>query len=115
MATRRDQLHSYQFLVQRVISAFVMREADPPQSPLRRGVGAVFAGIMVTIILAAGCGVWGIFNKIGGDQWATNGSVVVEKETGATFVYFDGRLHPTLNYTSALLAAGRPNPAVFQV
>jgi type VII secretion protein EccB len=115
MASRRDQLHSYQFLVQRVISAFVMREADPPQSPLRRGVGAVFAGIMVTVILAAGCGVWGIFYKIGGDQWATNGAVVVEKETGATFVYFDGRLHPTLNYTSALLAAGRPNPAVFQV
>ena len=43
MASRRDQLQSYQFLVHRTISAFVMRQTDPATSPLRRGVGAVFA------------------------------------------------------------------------
>ncbi|MEN3308214.1 MAG: hypothetical protein V7603_4416, partial [Micromonosporaceae bacterium] len=41
MASRRDQLQSYQFLIHRVISALVMRETDPAESPLRRGVGAV--------------------------------------------------------------------------
>jgi type VII secretion protein EccB len=115
MATRRDQLHSYQFMTQRVISAFVMRETDPLQSPLRRGVGAVFGGLMVAIVVAAGFGIAGIMTKVGGDKWKADGSVVIEKETGASFVYFDGALHPTLNYASALLAAGRPNPSVFRV
>ena len=69
MATRRDQLQSYQFLTQRVISAFVMRETDPPQSPLRRGIGAVFAGVMVAVIVGAVFGVYGLLTKVGSNNW----------------------------------------------
>ncbi|BCB82519.1 type VII secretion protein EccB [Phytohabitans flavus] len=115
MATRRDQLHSYQFLTQRVISAFVMRETDPQQSPLRRGVGAVFGGVMVAILVAAGFGIYGILTKVGSDGWKTEGAVVIEKETGASFVYVGGVLHPTLNFASAKLAAGRPGAQVFRI
>jgi type VII secretion protein EccB len=115
VATRRDQLQSYQFLTQRVISAFTMRETDPRQSPLRRGIGAVFGGLMIAVLVGAGFGVYGIMTKIGDDTWRTDGSVVVEKETGASYVYFAGALHPTLNYTSAMLATGKPNPRVFRV
>jgi hypothetical protein len=99
MASRRDQLQSYQFLIQRVISAFVMRETDPAQSPLRRGIGAVFAGIMATVLVAAGFGVYGLLTKVGGTDWKSDGAVVVERETGATFVYLGGKLNP----------AGRPS------
>lgn len=115
MTTRRDQLQSYQFMTQRVISAFVMRETDPQQSPLRRGVGALFGGLMVAVLLAAGVGVYGLLTKVGGDTWRKPGSVVIEKESGATYVYLDGRLHPTLNYASALLSAGRPGVPVARV
>lgn len=115
MATRRDQLQSYQFLTQRMISAFVMRETDPAQSPLRRGVGAVFGGIMVTVLVGAVFGVYGLLTKIGNSNWKADGAVVVEKETGATFVYLDGVLHPTLNYASALLASGHPGVAARRV
>jgi type VII secretion protein EccB len=115
VATRRDQLQSYQFLTQRVISAFVMRETDPAQSPLRRGVGAAFAGVMIAVIVGAVFGIIGVLAGTGTDAWRQDGSVVVEKETGAAYVYADGALHPTLNYTSALLAAGRANPPVFRV
>ncbi|MBO4209861.1 type VII secretion protein EccB, partial [Micromonospora echinofusca] len=115
MATRRDQLQSYQFMTQRVISALVMRETDPQQSPLRRGIGAVFGGLMVAVLVAAGFGIYGILTKVGSGKWKVSGSVVIEKETGASFVYLDGVLHPTLNYASAMLAAGRPNPQVFRV
>jgi len=115
MATRRDQLHSYQFLTQRVISAFVMRETDPQQSPLRRGVGAVFGGVMVAVLVAAGFGIYGILTKVGSDGWKTEGAVVIEKETGASFVYVQGALHPTLNFASAKLAAGRPSTQVFRI
>lgn len=115
MATRRDQLHSYQFMTQRVISAFVMRETDPAQSPLRRGIGALFGGLMIAVLIAAGFGVYGIITRVGTDTWKTDGSVVVEQETGAPFVYLNGKLNPALNFTSAKLAAGRPNPQVFRI
>jgi type VII secretion protein EccB len=112
MASRRDQLQAYQFMTQRVLSAFVMRETDPAQSPLRRGVGAVFAGLMIAVMVGAGFGVVGIITKTGSNNWRTDGAVVVEKETGASFLYESGVLHPMLNYTSAVLAAGK-STAVF--
>jgi type VII secretion protein EccB len=115
VASRRDQLQSYQFLTQRVISAFVMRETDPAQSPLRRGVGAVFAGLMIALLVAGGYGIYGLLTKTGGNTWRVDGTVVVERETGASFVYQDGVLHPTLNFASALLAANRPVPVVARV
>ncbi|SDM80619.1 type VII secretion protein EccB [Allokutzneria albata] len=114
MATRRDQLQAYQFMMQRVISAVMLRETDPEQTPLRRGVGAVFAGVMIAVLVAAGYGIYGIFTGIGGTSWKQPGAVIIERETGATFVYLPGigadaqaTLQPTLNYTSArLLSAG---------
>lgn len=105
MATRRDQFQSYQFLVQRVLSAFVMRETDPAVSPLRRGVGAAFAGAMVAIIMAAGFAVFGLVTKVGSGRWQVDGSIIIEKETGAPFVYRESILYPMVNYTSAVLAA----------
>jgi type VII secretion protein EccB len=118
MASRTDQLQSYQFLTQRVISALVMRETDPRQSPLRRGIGAIFVGLMVAVMTAAGFGVYGLLTKVGGSDWKTSGAVVIEKESGASFIYINGVLHPTLNYASALLAAGavgQSTPNVFRV
>jgi type VII secretion protein EccB len=115
MASRRDQLQSYQFLTQRVLSALVMRETDPAQSPLRRGVGAVFVGLMLTVLVSAGFGIYGLLTKVGSNNWKTEGAVVVEKESGASYVYLGGKLHPTLNYASALLAAGQTTPQVFRV
>jgi type VII secretion protein EccB len=106
MATRKDQLHSYQFMLQRSISALVMRETDPQQAPLRRGVGAAFAGVMVAVILMASFGIYGLLTKSGVSKWQQPNSIVVERETGATFVYLDGKLTPTLNLTSARLIAG---------
>jgi type VII secretion protein EccB len=115
MATRRDQLQSYQFMTQRVVSAFVMRETDPKQSPLRRGIGALFGGLMIAIVAGAAVGIYGLLTKVGSDNWKTDGSVVIEKETGASFVYLQGQLHPALNYASALLAAGKPGSPLFRV
>ncbi len=37
---------------------------------------------------------------------ATPGAVIVEKESGARFVYREQKLHPVLNYASALLIVG---------
>lgn len=115
MASRKDQLHSYQFMLQRAISALIMRETDPAQSPLRRGVGAAFVGVMVTVIVAAAFGIYGLLTKTGSAKWKVEAAVVVEKETGAAFVYREGALVPAANFTSALLFSGKTPPASFVV
>lgn len=106
MASKRDQLHAYQFLVQRVVSALVTRETDPEQPPFRRPVNAAFGGIAIAVIALAAVGVYGMLNPGGNQAWADGKKVVVEEETGTRYVYLDGRLHPVQNYTSALLALG---------
>lgn len=110
MASRRNQLHSYQFMVQRVVAALVMRETDPAQSPFRRAAGAIFAGIMIGAIVLAGFAVYGLWDPGGNMRWkadsdANNGQpvVVIEEETGARYVYMQGVLYPVENYASALL------------
>lgn len=115
MASRRDQLQSYQFLVQRVISALVMRETDPAESPLRRGIGALFGGLMISVIVAASFGVYGLLTHVGDSKWRFDGAVVVEKETGAVYLYQGGVLHPMANYASALLASGHTPPTTASV
>ncbi|MEU5910352.1 type VII secretion protein EccB [Micromonospora sp. NPDC047527] len=105
MPSRQDQLHSYQFSVQRAVAALVMRETDPAQSPFRRLAGAGLASVLVAAIGLGGSALYGLFAG-GGKGWRDPGAVIVEKESGARFVYRDQRLHPVLNYASALLIVG---------
>lgn len=107
MPSRQDQLHSYQFMVQRVVAALVMRETDPAQSPFRRAAGATLASVLVAAIALAGVGVYGLIVGGGSTNWRTSEAVIVEKETGALFVYQDEKLHPVLNFASALLIVGK--------
>ncbi len=112
MASRRDQLQSYQFLVQRVISALVLHETDPVQTPLRRLTGAGFASIMVAVIALAAVGVFGLVSRGGNERWKGGQAIVVEKETGTRYVYLEEAgtterlLHPVANFASAALLVG---------
>lgn len=110
MPSRQDQLHSYQFMVQRVVAALVMRETDPAQSPFRRAALATLASVLVAAIGLAGIGVYGLIVGGGSTNWRNTDAVIVEKETGALFVYRDEKLHPVLNYASALLIVGSAAP-----
>ncbi|MEV1015306.1 type VII secretion protein EccB [Micromonospora sp. NPDC049801] len=105
MPSRQDQLHSYQFSVQRAVAALVMRETDPAQSPFRRLAGAGLASVLVAVIGLGGAALYGLFAG-GGTRWRDPGAVIVEKESGARFVYREQKLHPVLNYASALLIVG---------
>ena len=115
MPTRQDQLHSYQFMIQRVVAALVMHETDPPQAPFRRIAGATLAGVMVAALALAATAVYGVLKP--GDEagWRDGGAVIVERESGARYVLRDGRLHPVANYASALLILGAPEPATMLV
>jgi type VII secretion protein EccB len=115
MPSRQDQLHSYQFSVQRVVSALVLRETDPPQSPFRRVATAALASLLVAVVIAAGFGVYGVFTNKGDRSWNTEGAVIIEKGTGAVYVWRDNKLHPALNLASAYLASTSPKPPKFEV
>jgi type VII secretion protein EccB len=115
MPSRQDQLHSYQFMVQRVVSALVLRETDPPQSPFRRVATAALASVLVGVVIAAGFGVYGVFTNRGDRSWRTEGAVIVEKGTGAVYVWRENKLHPALNLASAYLASSSAKPAKFDV
>ncbi|MDW5327702.1 type VII secretion protein EccB [Plantactinospora sp. KLBMP9567] len=115
MPSRQDQLHSYQFMVQRVVGALVMRETDPAQSPFRRAAGATLASVLIALIGIGGSVVYGVFVGGGATKWKDSSVVIVEKESGAQYVYVDNTLHPVLNYASALLIVGQPAPKTVSV
>ncbi|MGW4462838.1 type VII secretion protein EccB [Micromonospora sp. NPDC004704] len=110
MPSRQDQLHSYQFMVQRVVAALVMRETDPAQSPFRRAAGATLASVLIAAIALGGVTVYGAIVGGGGKSWRDPSAVIVEKESGARYVFREEKLHLVLNYASALLIVGGAQP-----
>jgi type VII secretion protein EccB len=106
MASRSDQLHSHQFALQRAVGALAMRDPDPVTSPLRRIGGALFASMMIAVIAVAAVGVYGLLRPGTGSGWREGRATIIEKETGARYVYVDGVLYPVLNHTSAILLLG---------
>jgi type VII secretion protein EccB len=110
MATKRDQLQAHRFLGQRVVSALVTRETDPEQPPFRRPIGAALASVALAVLVLAALGVYGVIVPGGNRAWQSGDAVIVVRETGTRYVYLNGKLHPVLNYASALLALGRNAP-----
>lgn len=115
MASRRDQLLSYQFMVQRVVSAFVYRDADLAQVPFRRAATTLFISVMLAVVTLGATAIYGLVVKGGKTGWKNPEAVIIEKETGARYVYLDGHLHPVVNYASARLILKQANPQVIYV
>jgi type VII secretion protein EccB len=103
VGTNKDQAQAHQFMLQRVISALTVHETDPEQPPFRRPLMAAIGGLVIGTLLMAGFWVYGLIVP-GGDRFTATDVIAVEEETGARYVLLNGRLHPVLNYTSALLA-----------
>jgi type VII secretion protein EccB len=108
MAVRSDQLHSHQFSRRRVVAALAGRD---PARPPSTGSAPALAGVMVAVLVLAAVGVYGLLRPADDGSWRDGASVVVERESGARFVYRDGVLHPVLNYSSALLILGSSQPS----
>jgi len=107
MWTQRDQLQAYQFLRRRIVSALQFGDANHPAAPARRVLVSTATGLGCALLVTAGFGVYGLLRPGSNTDWRQPGRVVIEKESGATYVLgADGALHPVLNYTSARLLAG---------
>jgi type VII secretion protein EccB len=108
MPSRREQIQSHQYAMQRVVGAFVSGQAEPATEPNRRLGAAALAGLLVAAVVLAGAGVYGLLRPGGNAGWKHEDAVVIERETGTRYVYRSGVLYPVANFSSAVLAVGRP-------
>lgn len=111
MQTRRDQLQAYRFVTRRVMAALLHGEPDTPESPMRKLAVATFSGVMVAVLAIAAFGVWGLLRPGNAKSLESAGTLIIEKETGASYVFNtnDHKLYPVLNYTSARLILNTNN------
>jgi type VII secretion protein EccB len=110
--SRQDQLRSYQYSQQRVVAALVTHDPDPHRSPLRRAGSAALISLVVASLAVGGAAVYGLLKGRSSVEPRNEAVVFLEKGSGARFVYLksDDRMHPVLNYSSALLIANATEP-----
>ena len=115
MRTRREQVQAHRFIVRRIISAMVSGEPETLDLPMRRLALATVASTAIAALVFAGFWIVGLIWPGGAESWKVDGAVVIEEETGARFVYYDGLLHPVQNYASALLIVSSGDREVYTV
>ncbi|MFC4529515.1 type VII secretion protein EccB [Sphaerisporangium dianthi] len=114
MQTRRDLYQAHRLMMQRLGMALLQGEPDIPESPMRRHNVAMFCGVLVAVLVAACFGIYGLLKPGGATSLTAPGTLIVEEETGATFVYSqqESKLIPVANYTSARLMLDTPEVTV---
>jgi type VII secretion protein EccB len=112
--SRQDQLHSYQYSVQRVVAALVTHDPDPHRSPLRRAGMTALISLVIAAVAVGAAAVYGLLTGASSANIRDESAVFLEKGSGARYVYLksDDRLHPVLNYASGLLIANATEPKV---
>lgn len=83
-------------------------EPEAPEPPMRRLGLSIMGSVLMAAIVFAIVGVIGLLNP--GGKLPGENTLVIERETGAKFLFLQGRLHPVLNFTSARLILADPNP-----
>jgi len=107
MQSRKDQVQAYFFVVGRLAAAVTHGKPDVLQAPNRRLNAGTVLGFMLAVLLMAIFGIYGIFVPGGDTSWRQAGAIVMDKTSGARYIYLDGQLRPVINYSSARLATGK--------
>jgi type VII secretion protein EccB len=110
MTSRRDQVQAYGFVVGRLNSALVHGEPDALHPPMQRTRSATLGGVVLGLLAVGGFLLWGLISPVHkAVAPPTAGDLVVVPQTGARYLYNDGKLSPVLNWSSALmLTSGAP-------
>ncbi|WP_132492582.1 type VII secretion protein EccB [Saccharopolyspora elongata] len=106
MQSRRDQVQAHMFVMGRLSAGMLRADPDISDTPQRRTTRGVVIGLIVALLIGIGTFLFGLIKPGGATSWKVPGAVVVEKETGARWLFLDGALHPVLNQASARLIAG---------
>ncbi|MDA3627901.1 type VII secretion protein EccB [Saccharopolyspora sp. WRP15-2] len=106
MQSRRDQVQAHMFIMGRLSAGMLRADPDISDTPQRRTSRGVVIGVVISVLLGLGTFLFGLIKPGGATAWQVPGAVVVEKESGARWLYLAGELHPVLNQASARLVAG---------
>ncbi|MFC4508305.1 MULTISPECIES: type VII secretion protein EccB [Streptomyces] len=106
MQSKRDQVQAHTFIMSRLASGMLLGDPDAAESPLGRTTRGTMVGVVVTAVIAAGSLLYGVISPGGNDSWRTTNGLIVNEDTGARYLFADGRLRPVRNYASALLIGG---------
>ncbi|MFG1957655.1 type VII secretion protein EccB [Nonomuraea sp. NPDC049028] len=110
MHSQRDLYQAYRLTVQRIGLALMRAQPNQPEWPLRRQNIGFLAGAMVAVLLGVGFAVVGLLRPSGTKALRDPGTLIIERETGARYVYSQPqrRLIPVANYASARLVLDSP-------
>lgn len=110
MWSRSEQVQAYRFLTRRIGSAVLSGEPETNELPMRRFALAVFGSAVLAALVFAGFAVYGLLRPASRQPVAN--TIIVERETGAKYLFLQGLLHPVLNWTSARLILAQAKPPV---
>lgn len=94
----------------RLAASLITRDPDSPTRPLKRVSTGTFVGIMIGVLIVAGCALFG-YLKPGNGSLNPEGTLVTDVSSGLLFIYYksdrDGDvLMPMADVASARLAMG---------
>ncbi|SDJ54343.1 type VII secretion protein EccB [Actinokineospora alba] len=106
MQTKKDHVHAYQTLVGRMSAGLLLGDTNYSEAPARRALMGLVYGVVLALLVGVGFWVYGLINPGGNMAWKKPNTILVEKESGARFVYDRGLLFPVVNHASAMLLKG---------
>ncbi|MEX5636812.1 type VII secretion protein EccB [Parafrankia sp. FMc2] len=113
MQSRRDQVDAQSCLTARLTSALVRADPDALESPTRRDTRGLLGGLVLAALMLAGVAGWAYLSPGGSTAWRAPGSLVVDRSSGAQYLFVGGVLRPVRNAASArLFVDGAVSPVV---
>ncbi|KOX11977.1 type VII secretion protein EccB [Nocardiopsis sp. NRRL B-16309] len=106
MQSRRDRVMAHTFTVGRLGTAMLEADPDAVDAPMRRTRTGTYVGVAIGALVCVGFLVFGLIFPGGASTWRQEGRLVIDKDTGASYLYSDGTLRPVANYASARLIQG---------
>lgn len=108
MASRRDELNAYTFARRRLVGQFLQPNPHGTEEGWPRPLRAVVPGAIVTALVLAAFGAWGMFKPAAPQKWDQTGEhIIISSKSTTRYVILetDGKaqLHPVLNMASAKL------------
>lgn len=112
MASRRELIESEDFARRRGVAALVRGDALAIEDVPRRPNAGLLVGLVVVVLVAAISAGSAFLTGRAPDGWRDDGTLVVDRETGARYLATDGRLRPAPTLTAALLGGARREPVL---
>ncbi|MEV6316476.1 type VII secretion protein EccB [Streptomyces sp. NPDC051776] len=108
MASRRDELNAHTFAKRRLVAQFLQPNPTGTEEGAPRPLRAVVPGAIVSVVILAAFGAWGMFKPVAPQKWGAPGeNVIIASKSTTRYVVLETKgkrqLHPVLNMSSAKL------------